>query len=196
MQVWVRTRDAGELKHASVFSYHSPLGARSRDCDCCAGIERVRCVPVLLHQRRRLPRHGRRRGRGVHCFGFVFAHPPIRYPPPHLRHAQVVRIYSTSDGMQVATQRHSTLPVLAVDISPSGVNGISCWYLLFPFCRAWRFTCGTYTRRGLSLFSQSLQLGRQRQSVGLADHDAEGPVCRAPQELQLCQVPSLTGTPL
>jgi hypothetical protein len=38
----------------------------------------------------------------------------------------VVRIYSTSDGMQVATQRHSQTPVLAVDISPSGINGISC----------------------------------------------------------------------
>jgi WD40 repeat protein len=38
---------------------------------------------------------------------------------------QVVRIFNTSDGMQVATQRHSHAPVLAVDMSPSGVNGIS-----------------------------------------------------------------------
>ena len=53
---------------------------------------------------------------------------PPPHPPPslHTSPCQVVRIYSTSDGMQVATQRHSQLPVLAVDISPSGINGISC----------------------------------------------------------------------
>ncbi len=131
------------LELAMLVSSNTPLclylsqlqGAKSRDCDCYSGIERVRCVPVLLHQRRRLPRHGWRRGRGVYCFGIVFAHSFLRYPLPHFRRAQVVRIYSTSDGMQVATQRHSTLPVLAVDISPSGVNGISCWYFLL-FCRA------------------------------------------------------------
>jgi hypothetical protein len=44
---------------------------------------------------------------------------------PSLDYYQVVRIFNTSDGMQVATQRHSQSPVLAVDISPCGVTGIS-----------------------------------------------------------------------
>ncbi len=56
---------------------------------------------------------------------------PLRSPHPRpAPQLQVVRMYSTSDGMQVATQRHSMLPVLAVDISPSGINGISCWCVL------------------------------------------------------------------